>query len=651
MGYEWQFDIDEGVIMTKLKDITRREFISGIAVTGVMAGLMSSTSSLAASDGQVFSARSNFIYPPLRTGMRGSHKGSFEVAHTLAIAGERPASPDNYTDTDYDLVIVGGGISGLSAGWLARKKLGPHASILILDNHDDFGGHAKRNEFEVSGKKLVGYGGSQSIDSPASYSDEAKAIMRGIGIDTKKFYQYFDRSFYKNHGMAQGIHFSKGQYGKDHLSLLTTSGGLLWQGEVEKVALSATIDGWPVSAESRAALKRLLIDRFDWCEAWMPRASKAEKIEALKTISYKDALMQHAGLNEEAYSIIAGDYVGMWALEWDALSALEAVRAYHGGAMHLGIDPHEIITTGHDEEPYIFHFPDGNAGVARLLVKGLVPGSVEAPTMEDMVTAHFEYDRLDLDKNATRIRLNATVIEAKNIDDHVDVTYVRGGKAEKVKAKAVIMAGYAHMLPHILPEMGKKQKEAIDWAEKVPMAYVNVALTNWRAWQKAGVRYFTCPKGFYSNLSLDFPVSIGGVKFSPTSDDPIVAHLTYYPMKPGVPSRQQHREGRHKMLELTFDDFETAVIKELSAALGPYGFDAESDIAAITVNRWPHGYAYEYNELFDPHDWTPEKGPHIEGSKRIGNIAMAGSDASAFAYVNGAMDAAVRAVAELFEEH
>lgn len=634
--------------MAKLKNITRRDFVSGVAVTGAMAGLMSSSSPLAALSGPDMLADPNSIYPPMRTGMRGNHKGSFEVAHNLAWNGERPQAPTDYTDADYDLVIVGGGISGLSSAWLARKKLGPNARILILDNHDDFGGHAKRNEFEVCGEKLVGYGGSQTIDSPASYSDEAKAVMAGLGIETKKFYKYYDRSFYKNNGMTRAIHFSKEHYGKGHLSLLKTAEGLLWEDEEEKANLSASIDSWPVSKESHAALKRLLIDRFDWCEAWMPGASKAEKIEALKTISYKDALMQHAGLSEEAYGVLAADYIGMWALEWDALSALEAVRAYHGGAMVIGIDPHEVIDTGHAEEPYIFHFPDGNAGVARLLARDLVPDSVTGPTMEDMATAHFNYNLLDLEKNNTRIRLNATVIEVKNSSDHVDITYVRGGKAEKVKAKATIMAGYAHMLPLILPEMGDKQKEAIAWPEKVPMAYINVALTNWRAWQKAGVRYYTCPKGFYSNLSLDFPVSMGALTFSPTPNNPIIAHLTYYPVKPGLPARQQNREGRNTMYKLTFDDFEKAAIEQLSEALGPYGFDADNDIAAITVNRWPHGYAYEYNELFDPHDWSPKKGPHIEGRKRIGNIVMAGSDASAFAYVDGAIDAAVRAVNELW---
>lgn len=637
--------------MTKLKNITRRDFISGIAAAGAVAGLMSSASPLAASAGLGWDASSKFIYPPLRTGMRGNHEGSYEVAHALGWTGERLATPDDYTDNEYDLVVVGGGISGLTAAWLARRKLGESARILILDNHDDFGGHAKRNEFDINGKRIVGYGGSQNIDSPASYSDEAKAVMRGLGIDTQKFYTYNDRNFYSSRGMGRAVHFSKEQFGENHLGILgNTSSQFLAEEDKDRAALSNSIDGWPVSQESRDALKRLLVDRYDWCEAWMPGASKAEKIKALKTISYKDALMKHAGLSEEAFNIFAGDYVGMWALEWDALSALEAVRAWHGGAMNLGIDPHDVITSGHDEEPYIFHFPDGNAGVARLLARDLVPSSVTGPTMEDMATAHFDYDRLDKLENNTRIRLNSTVIEVKNSDDHVDVTYVRDGKAEKVKAGAAIMAGYAHMLPHILPEMGEQQKEAIAWPEKVPMAYVNVALSNWRAWHKAGVHYFDTPKSFYSDLSLDFPISMGDITFSPTPDDPMIAHLTYYPLVPGNPAREQHREGRHIMLSLTFDDFETAAVKQLTEALGPYGFDAESDIVAITVNRWPHGYAYEYNELFDPHDWSPTKGPHIEGRKRIGKIVMAGSDASAFAYVDGAIDGAVRAVNELWQD-
>lgn len=635
--------------MTKLKGITRREFMGGIAVTGAMAGLMSSASSLAVSGEQILKAGPGFIYPPLRTGMRGSHKGSFEVAHNLAWAGERLDAPEDFTDDEYDLVIVGGGISGLTSAWLARRKLGDNARILILDNHDDFGGHAKRNEFEVGGKKLVGYGGSQTIDSPASYSDEAKVVMNGLGIETEKFYQYFDRSFYQRHGMGQAVHFSKKHYGEDHLGLLRSTSRLFLAGEDDKADLSASIDNWPISPASRAQLKRLLIDHFDWCEAWMPGVSKAEKIEALRNISYKDALMKHAGLGEEAYGVLAADYVGMWAIEWDVLSALEAVRAHHGGALHLGIEPHEVIKSGIDEEPYIFHFPDGNAGVVRLLVRDLVPDSVSAATMEEMATAHFHYDLLDRPQNNTRIRLNSTVIEAKNITGHVEVTYVRDGKAQKVKGRKAIMAGYAQMLPYILPEMGSEQKEAIEWSEKVPLAYINVALTNWRAWQKAGVRYYACPNGFYSNLSLDFPVSMGEVTFSPTPDEPIIAHLTYFPVNPGDPPRQQNRDGRREMYALTFDDFEKAAVEQLSEALGPYGFDAQKDMAAITVNRWPHGYAYEYNELVDPQDWSPEKGPHIAGRKRIGNIAMAGSDASAYAYVNGAMDAAIRAVKELWD--
>jgi len=273
-----------------------------------------------------------------------------------------------------------------------------------------------------------------------------------------------------------------------------------------------------------------------------------------------------------------------------------------------------------------------------------------------MVTAHFDYSQLDEEDNNTKIRLNSTVIKAKNNGNFVDVTYVRDGKAEKVRSHKSILAGYSHILPFVMPEMGENQREAIEWAEKTPLVYTNIALTNWRAWEKAGIRSFENPKGFFNSLSLDFPVSMGGIQFSASPDEPIVAHLGHYPTRPGLTQREQHLLGRRDLYARTFEEFEEAIIYQLTEALGPYGFDAEKDIAGITVNRWPHGYAYEYNELFDDPSFGPyhgsaggpDKGPHVLGRKTIGNIAIAGSDASAYAYINGAMDAAILAVKELW---
>ena len=645
--------IYRGNMMTKLKNITRREFISGVAVSAIVAG-MSPQSAWAKG---VFQLNPDDPYPPMRNGMRGSHTGSFEVAHALAWSDERPNEPSTYTDSDYDLVIMGAGLSGLTSAWLARKKLGRQARILLLDNHDDFGGHAKRNEFEVKGKRMVGYGGSQSLSNPGKYSAETQDVFRGLGIKTEKFHDYFDQKFYDRQGMAKAIHFAKKHYGKNILAKATTSHHFLWSTPKEKENLTKEIAGWPMREESKTSLRRLLIDRHDWLEAGMPGASDDEKRKALREMSYKEALIKYAGLTEEAYSIFSNDFVGQWGIDWEGLSAMEAIVVSHPGITMIDLALSNDIKEELNGEPYIFHFPDGNASIARLLVRDLVPGSIKADTMEKMVTATMQYDRLDRAQNHTRIRLNSTVIEAKNKNDFVEVTYVRDGKAEKVRARKSIMAGYAHILPHILTEMLDDQRAAIDWAEKTPLVYVNVALTNWRAWKKAGVSGFHCPNGFYNSIELDFPVSMGGINFSSSPDDPILLHLGHYPRSPGLTQREQHLKGRHDLYALTFDDFETAIVDQLTEALGPYGFDANNDIAAITVNRWPHGYAYEYNELFDdpsfgPFHGTadgPDKGPHVLGRRSIGNISIAGSDASAYAYVNGAMDAAARAVEVLYK--
>ena len=210
------------------------------------------------------------------------------------------------------------------------------------------------------------------------------------------------------------------------------------------------------------------------------------------------------------------------------------------------------------------------------------------------------------------------------------------------------MAGYMAMIPYMVPEITDAQREAIRFFTKIPLVYVNVALRNWRAFEKAGYHRLYSPGGFYDGMMLDFPVSMGDYKFSKSPDDPIILHMQLVPTAPGqgLNEKDQHRAGRHKLYELSYDDFESAIVDELTGALGGHGFDAERDIAGITVNRWPHGYAYEYNELYDGPEWSPEAGPHLAAREPIGRISIANSDASAYAYVNGAFDAAIRAVDE-----
>lgn len=618
--------------------ISRRDFVNGIAL-GVAAG-----GSLSPLELMAMAEKSGVAYPPSLTGMRGNHPGSFEIAHAVAWGGAGWPRPKRQVDAIYDLVVVGGGISGLSAAFLYRQQAGPDARILILDNHDDFGGHAKRNEFTVGRERLIGYGGSQSIDTPGQYSAVAKMLLKDISIETARFYDYFDRGFFERQELRRGIYFGDKAYGENRVLpdvIRDVDAG-------NRGDFAAAIRAYPLPEASQQALLELLTSETDL----LPDRSRAEKIDVLRRTSYSDFLRRFAAVPEDVVVLFRDTIKGYWGVGWDALSALEGYRLGMPGTAHLGIGELANEPPGRDE-PYIFHFPDGNAGVARALVRQLIPDAVPGHTMEDLVSARVDYGRLDRADSKVRIRLLSTAVDVRHPTGGkaVDVTYVRNGAAERVRGKHAILACYNNIIPHICGEVPEKQREAIAYGTKVPLVYISMAVRNWRAFDKLGLHDFYVPQAeLMHSFGMDFPVSIGHYAYTDSPDDPTVIHGAFVPTAPdqGLTAREQHVAGRRRIFDMRFDDFERGIVRQLDGALSAGGFDVERDLSAITVNRWPHGYAYEYNDYSDPADWGRDKGPHIAGRAQIGRISIANSDAAAYAYLDGAIDSAKRAVEEQF---
>ncbi|HTY50040.1 MAG TPA: FAD-dependent oxidoreductase [Steroidobacteraceae bacterium] len=638
------------------REIPRRDVLQGVligAATALTGSLLKPPAALAlASDGVPATDLPGY-YPPIRTGMRGSHPGSFEQAHFLRDGGRVGAAAD--TGEEYDLVVVGGGISGLAAAYFYRQRHGG-ARVLVLDNHDDFGGHAKRNEFHLDGGLQLLNGGTLMIDSPYPYSKQAAGLLSELGIDPPALSRRCEHhDFYQRLGLRGAVFFDRETFGRDHLAVGFTGP---YRPTGTPATLHRALAGSPLSARAIQDIVDIETGAIDYLAA-RSDLTGAQKKDLLSRISYRDYLRDYVHAQPGTLAFYQAMTHGEWGCGIDAVSALDCwgfgypgfkgLNLPNGSIRRMGYTPAGYHDTGGS---YTFHFPDGNASIARLLVRSLVPAALPGSTAEDVVTAQADYGRLDRAGQPARIRLNSTVVHVQQsgggVGGRVEVVYVRGGRPERVRARHCVLACYNMMIPYLCPSLPAPQKAAMHQLVKTPLVYTSVALANWRAFHKLGLDSVYTPGGYFTSYRLNWAMDIGGYHTPRHPDQPILLWMEQSPCQPGLSEFDQNRAGRAQLLATPFATFEHNIRDQLARALGPGGFDPARDIEAITVNRWPHGYAPEYNPLFDP-DVPADQRPQALARKPFGSITIANSDCGGGAYTSVAIDQAWRAVGELPE--
>lgn len=632
------------------RNITRRDFMEGSLVFAAGAALPSQAkASGTTTTGMPY--RPN-THPSAPHQLRGSHAGAFEVAHELAWNGKRDWGPVSSADSQpYDLVVVGAGLSGLAAAFFYQQAH-PDARILLLDNHDDFGGHAKRNEFTFEDRTILGYGGSQSLEAPGAYSDTTLQLLSALNVDLDKLKSSYDDTFFKRYGLSSSIYFDKQHYGQDKVvrSQFLDASLFLPLAEAELSALDA-VAHMPISDAAKRELTRLLVSTGDV----LPEHSMFGEPEQLGRMTYETFLSEYHQITEPEVKTLLRDMINSYFGQGtDMASALDCLAFGLPGlnATSLGTFSgliRRLITWS--SEPYFYHFPDGNASIARLLVRRLIPDSAPGSTMDDMVTSQFNYAQLDHPDNRVRLRLNSTVINVEHTDApersrSVNITYVRAGEAQQVQASQVILACYNMAIPSLCPSLPAPQKQALSQLVKLPLVYSNVLLRNWQPFAKLGIGFIYSPQSWHRLAMLDFPVSTPGYHFATSPDDPIMLHMNRGVAGNGETPEDQARSGRYELLNRDFNTFEKDIRQHLSGMLATTDFDPARDIAGITVNRWPHGYAWSPNPIFNG-EYAPGAAPNEIGRQPFGRIHIANSDAGARAYLDCAIDEARRAVDEI----
>lgn len=639
--------------LTLSADITRRDFLNA-SLIGAGATLLAMSAPR-----EIFAQSSSTFDGPSGIGdyanSNGNTQAVLKVGHDLRDGKYDPSrvKAEDTGDT-YDLVIAGGGISGLSAAFEFKKNNGKNRKCLVLENHPIFGGEAKQNEFMVNGQRLVGPQGSNGtavvggqmprrnseVDVDGDFHGMSSAIyeaQKDLEMPTHFDFQEWDKNL-------KPLEFPKENYEFYLWSDRSPNLGYFFDGH------GWVHDMWTNDLKDTPFRDDVKRDLLIWRTSRKKYYEGKDLPRYLDSITYKHYIEKVMGLSPEVTRYvdpIIASSIGPCA---DATSAYVAYRIGLPGFLANGMG--DSAGSNMAQNP-VFSFPGGNAGVARYYVKALVPDGIAGDrSLDNVINGRVDFKALDRPGSDVRIRLASTVIgvthsgKAANAES-VLVTYVKDGRVYRVKARSVVMAGGSWTTKHVVSDLPDNYRAAYQQFYRSPMLVVNVALTNWRFMYELGVTACRWFQGFGFTCNIRRPMIAGSYQAPLHPDKPII--MTFYVpfYYPGLSTREQGMKGRYELLSTSYAEYERKIVEQMTRLFSKGGFNAKRDIGGIILNRWGHAYVDAQPGFFYPTDGSPAPRDIIR--KRFGRIAFAHSELMGTQHWPGAAAEGIRAARQVLE--
>ena len=619
-------------------DITRRDFLnSTLLASGALLLNPASPAQLLAQQGSGNASTTDDWTGYGGVGDYANSNGNtsavLEAGHRIR-DGEFESLPANTIETGetYDCLVVGGGISGLAAALTFQRKAGEGKTCLLLDNHPIFGGEAKRNEFLVDGHRLTGHQGSALFQVTYPHSFISR-FYDSIGLKAPRL------EYQKWSGPGPEIKLERTPYlGSAPYGLYFGAKFGQTQGMWLTDASAKKLDGAPISAKEREEL--LKYQSADPAPDQVPQYRGDAISRRLDTMSLEDYLIQRHGISRETVRTFLFDEGSAFGLGPDALSAYTAYAFDALGA--FAEDGTEM-------------FPDGNSGIARLIVKTMIPESIPGDrSLENICRSNINFAALDRAGASARIRLGSTAVWVKHDGDpakseSVTVAYTQGGKTYRVKARSVVMAGGSWTTKHIVRDLPDDRKAAYAQFYRSPCMVANVAVRNWRFLYKMGISGCQWFEGLGSYIQVRKQALCGADSPTIGPDSPVVLTIKVLYPHAGHTTEEQGHLGRAEMISTPFREYERQIRQQFTDMFARTGFDASRDIAGIILNRWGHAYASPAPCFYFGKDGKPAPGDVLRAAP-FGRIAFANVDLSGMPDHKSSIIEGDRAVGQLLDQ-